>query len=116
MTPPTDQFRPVHSSSNVTYVCNITRTREVIWEVQGVQLGSAHYRAAAQDHGIFVEQVEPGVSKLIVTRYARLQHLDSGVTVRCLSFNPAAVQSTELIEYGPLLLVGTYGKIIIPFL
>lgn len=115
MTPATDQSRPVGSSSNVTYVCNVTQEepgeveRRAIWEVEGrqIQSGNNPVRDAFESSGIFIEQVEVGLVNLIVTREARLQYLELGVMVRCTAFTPT---DPPLTEFGPFLFVRTYGK------
>lgn len=109
--PDSDQVLSIYLSKNVTFTCNVSKdrpnsqNREAIWEIQGRQI--PHGLKTFEALGIFVEQTEINLARVIITSEARHLFVETGVMVRCTVFILGPPPRSEL---GHLLHVQTYGQ------
>ena len=103
---------PQNSLDNVTYLCNVTSGNsdplEAVWAVGRTQLSSTARRLAFADSGVFVEDIEDGVARLILTATGRVE-LNGTIIVQCFG----TIFRTELLPLtipGDALSVVSFGK------
>lgn len=114
--PDSDQILPIDSEVNITFSCNVSTDSVnsegslAIWEVADRQIPSEDgnpVKRAFEGIGIFLEQETEAFVHIVVSREARLQYLDSGLTIRCTAFTPTIPPVTIR---GREITITTYGR------
>lgn len=120
--PPTNQFRAINSSENVTFSCNVTGAaggntlpfRNAVWSVLQLQIPNDQDSPLQRNFasiGIFVDVKEQGITELTITSEARTLYFTDtpptpNITIMCSAFTDG---NLPVGEDGNQINVTTFG-------
>jgi hypothetical protein len=122
--PPSNQFRAINSTENVTFSCDVTGddvvlgSREAVWAVLQRQIpneADSQLRLNFAAIGIIVERIGSGITNLTITSEARVSYFDDmpstpNITVLCAAFSNSSLPTGEV---GDQINVTTFGKSVV---